>query len=1387
MARKTSRTRNFVARVKQAFVRRRKLNRTNLRFEPLESRALLAVTQVEFIPSTGVVQIEGTDLADRVFVEQVSSTHLQVSSTDNGYTSTYQFLSNEVTEIVFRGYAGGDTFVNQTDRPALVDAGIGDDFVVGGAGNDQLYGSGGSDRLIGGDGDDLIDGGDGGDQIYAGEGNDIAYGGDGDDRIEGGAGDDVIYGGAGDDSLLGELGNDVVRGQGGNDYVYGNDGNDTLTGGDGNDWLRGGDGSDWLGGGTEDDNLYGEDGNDFADGGDGDDRVEGGGGDDVIYGGAGDDSLLGELGNDVVRGQGGHDYVYGNQGNDTLSGGAGDDRLFGGEGDDWLRGGDGDDYLYGEEGADLAEGESGKDRIEGGIGDDLIYGGAGDDSLLGQLGNDTVRGQAGDDYVYGNEGDDILSGEAGVDRLFGGEGSDGLSGGWHHDYLFGDGGADLIDGGDGNDRIEGGDGDDIITGGAGDDNILGQLGDDTIRGQSGHDYIYGNEGNDTLTGGDGNDMLFGSTGNDTLDGEQGDDKIFGGAGHDIAYGGSGHDRIEGGDGDDLIYGGVGDDSLFGQLGVDVLHGSAGDDFLWGDEGDDTLWGGEGHDTLRGGADNDVLMGDSGDDLLEGGTGNDALTGGDDNDRLLGESGEDVLIGGMDPDSLLGYRGQDILIGAATIYDESPDSLRAILQEWGSSLSFEQRVSSLSQHELENGPALVPLLTLIEDGVANNLWGNDGADWLILASHNAAYDPTNSYQGPRTQVVSEPLKVEGFSLIDSIDVFDNLESIDQVTSVLPHATNPVKAGEHLQVFELVKYADVTHTALASGDWSNPAIWQGGVVPTTDARVLVPIGVHVTVDAVLEPEVFSIRVDGTLSFATHQDTELRVDTLFVAPQGRLEVGTHADPVQSGVTSQLVITDNGEIDREYDPFGVSRGLLSHGAVEMVGQEKTAFTSVVGSLAAGARFIQFNEMPVNWSVGDRVVIAGTSSLSNQDEERVILSIEGSTIEVAPLEFAHKSLSSRMVFHVANLTRNVSIESEGSEADRRGHVMFMHTRNVDVNNVGFYKLGRTDKSTAIIDPVVNANWDLVPDTGTNPRARYAVHFHRNGAIEAGTPASVKGSVVDDSVGWGYVNHSSYVNVTDSVAYNVVGSGFVTETGEEVGEFSNNIAIHLPGGGTGLDTTVRDFVQDYGHGGEGFWLQGPGVTVTNNVAAGAAGGAFTYMFRGLMEFGYATEFASANLLDPSIAGGAASISIRDVSPRPFENNVAYASLVGLQTRYVMYQSTNGQHALFSDSILWNNQVGIHAPYAQHTTYERMVVFHDDSALQPYGFDNNSLTRDITFKEVTIVGYNVGIWVARRGYTDVQSGVLANVRNIRVTSADQSDREYSVGPDVELLDFPYELM
>jgi hypothetical protein len=324
---------------------------------------------------------------------------------------------------------------------------------------------------------------------------------------------------------------------------------------------------------------------------------------------------------------------------------------------------------------------------------------------------------------------------------------------------------------------------------------------------------------------------------------------------------------------------------------------------------------------------------------------------------------------------------------------------------------------------------------------------------------------------------------------------------------------------------------------------------------------------------------------------------------------------------------------------------------------------------------------------------------------------------------------------------------------------MFMHNPNVDIAYAGFYRLGRTDKMQPINDAVVDANWQLRADTGTNGRARYSVHFHRTGIVADGNPAVIRGSVVLDSPGWGFVNHSSYVDIVDNVAYGVRGAAFATEVGDEVGSFIGNVAMGTKGSGDALE--ARKSIQDFGHQGDGFWFQGTGIAVSNNVAAGNDGSAFVYFARSLTEGGVKQMFLSVNLANPEIANGATEIHVGEVPVLKFEGNVGYASRVGLNVWYVMEAAQHTLPSLFRDSQFWNNVTGVDIPYSRQTILENLQIVDGNFSSSGTGVDVNTVTRDIIFRNLTVIGYARGILVPRRGYSIVDGGTFVNSWDIYV--------------------------
>jgi Ca2+-binding RTX toxin-like protein len=203
----------------------------------------------------------------------------------------------------FEPFAGSEAEDVTFDTVENVDAGSGNDTLVGSKNANVLNGNAGNDFLNGNEGTDVLNGA------------------DGDDTVQGGAGNDAVNGGAGTDVA------DYLTAAG---PVVANL-NTGTTSGQGNDTL------------ADIENLYGSPFNDtlrgnananVINGRQGNDTIQGNGGDDLINGGSGNDGLNGGSGNDLINGQVGADALNGNSGDDTLAGGPQKDNMDGGRGTD---------------------------------------------------------------------------------------------------------------------------------------------------------------------------------------------------------------------------------------------------------------------------------------------------------------------------------------------------------------------------------------------------------------------------------------------------------------------------------------------------------------------------------------------------------------------------------------------------------------------------------------------------------------------------------------------------------------------------------------------------------------------------------------------------------------------------------------------------------------------------------------------------------------------------------------------------------------------------------------------------------------------------------------------------------------------------------------------
>lgn len=207
-----------------------RLLQRKLGVERLERRDLLAGFTAS-LDSQGVLKIVGTEAADQMYLQNDGS-KLWV------YGDTNKFDVARVKQIQVDALGGDDMirldsqvfFRNvPTYISTIINAGAGNDYVLGAEGRDVVYG---------------------------GDGNDLVFGVGGNDYIDGGLGFDVLLGGNGNDYIAGDKGGDLILGEAGDDILLGGDGIDALYGGDGNDWLDGGRDYDWLLGDAGSDLLF---------------------------------------------------------------------------------------------------------------------------------------------------------------------------------------------------------------------------------------------------------------------------------------------------------------------------------------------------------------------------------------------------------------------------------------------------------------------------------------------------------------------------------------------------------------------------------------------------------------------------------------------------------------------------------------------------------------------------------------------------------------------------------------------------------------------------------------------------------------------------------------------------------------------------------------------------------------------------------------------------------------------------------------------------------------------------------------------------------------------------------------------------------------------------
>jgi PKD repeat protein len=522
---------------------------------------------------------------------------------------------------------------------------------------------------------------------------------------------------------------------------------------------------------------------------------------------------------------------------------------------------------------------------------------------------------------------------------------------------------------------------------------------------------------------------------------------------------------------------------------------------------------------------------------------------------------------------------------------------------------------------------------------------------------------------------------------------------------------------------------TIVSVSSGNWSNPATWSLGRLPTTGDIVDIMPGDTVTYDinsnAALNT--LAIQAGASLKFRTDINTQVVVGNFEVLPGGSMEIGTQANPVAANVQANIVIA-NQAINTTLDPEQFGTGLIVLGKMTSYGAAKTPFVTLIQEAHAGDTVLHLASPISGWQAGDGLCLPDTrqlddstrgSSYQPQWEELTIQSVsaDGLTVTLtAPLRYDHLGARDAngildYLPQVLNRDRNVMIGSqdEGNDPGQtRGYALFTGRADVNINYTGFCELGRTT-ATNEDDTTFDSNGN-VTHIGTNEGDRTPMTAHNligpTTAQADGYQFTFVGNVVDDNGSraesnqthlWGIVlNNSHYGLIQNNVVYNVAGAGIGTENGNETGNvFDHNFVLRVTGSGGRTAQWLR---------GDGYWFHNPDNVITNNFASDINGGAwdnYAYGFDVDVTYVGTQTVPVSQGADPAVNGR--SVNENALPLRQFSNNQVYgATLDGMAYWWL---GTN-----------WET------PLASAGTIQSLVVWHQ-TFHGVFGYESNNLTID----------------------------------------------------------------
>ncbi len=358
-------------------------------------------------------------------------------------------------------------------------------------------------------------------------------------------------------------------------------------------------------------------------------------------------------------------------------------------------------------------------------------------------------------------------------------------------------------------------------------------------------------------------------------------------------------------------------------------------------------------------------------------------------------------------------------------------------------------------------------------------------------------------------------------------------------------------------------------------------------------------------------------------------------------RLKEGFELKHTQMNESMDHSLMDHSTMDHSIHNMG-KRGLvaMNSGEIRFFGLMKSKKMKLIKSVVAGGRKLQVAK-PVNWKVGDKILLTSSGFAMIENEVRLIERISKDKKKIIlkrPLKYPHlgevfkyKAKDNTDIIldersYVENLTRNITIGPFNlkKSAIKGSHIMIMGNSKAQLNSVKIFKSGRMGEL-----------------------ARYPFHWHQVGD---GTGQFIKNSVILNSFQRCIVIHgTNNVWVKNNTCYNHFSHGIFLESGNETNNvIEDNLVAYSKRPPIGKALLLSDLVKAEGKlrrfpSPSSYWISNPKNIVRNNIAAGSEGTGFWMAFEKRKICDYKGECAipaKTNTLE-------------------FNNNIAHSNLVGI--------------------------------------------------------------------------------------------------------------------------------